>query len=225
VIQSINLQTGRITAVGAIVCQFVIVFTALAAYPAPGAAQLRISEVLSAPTEDYDLDGEVDSKSDEFVEVHNPSAETVVLQNWYLRDGTGDAYHYGFAGSIPPGGTLVVTGTMSQVWQAENEAGTSGLSLNNTGDVVELWFDDPESTPVLLDTVTVPPHAAQAGRSLALDFVDDTYVLHDALAPYGGASFPGSTGCAPNPGIPGTCTGGVPTEARAWGALKADYGG
>lgn len=216
---------GRRVAAVVFVCQFAIVLTAVAGYPAPGAAQLRISEVLSAPTEDYDLDGEVDSKSDEYVEVHNPSAETVQLANWFLRDGTGDAYHYGFAGSIPPGGTLVVTGTMSQVWQANNDAGTSGLSLNNTGDVVELWFADPESTPVLIDTVTVPPHAAQAGRSIALDFVTDEYVLHDALAPYGGASVPLATGCAPNPGIPGTCTGGVPTAARAWGALKADYGG
>lgn len=209
---------------GVIFCCLSIALAAQAGVPFNGGTPLRISEVLSAPTEDYDLDGEVDTKSDEFVEIINVGAEAVELTGWYLRDGTGDTYHYGFAGSIPIGGTLVVTGTMSQVWQADNDAGTSGLSLNNTGDTVELWYDDGVSNPVLGDAVVVPPHAASAGRSLALDVAADVYVLHDALAPYAGANLPAGTGCPPSPGIPGTCDLGVPAQARAWGALKADYG-
>lgn len=212
-------------AAGVLTCHLLTALAAVAAFPAPGSAQIRLSEIHCAPTEDYDLDGEVDTKNDEFVEVHNVSDEPVSLEHWYLRDGTGDAYHYGFSGSLPVGGTLVVTGTMALVWQVDNGGGSSGLSLNNTGEVVELWYDDPEATPLLLDVVTVPPHAASAGRSLVLDLTIDDYVLHDGLAPYAGSALPLGNGCLPNPGIPGSCDVGVPSEARAWSALKVDFGG
>ena len=196
---------------------------ALAGFPAPGQAAPRISEVLCAPTADYDLDGEVNTKSDEFVEIHNASAAAVDLTDFYLRDGTGDAYHYGFSGSIPAGGTLVVTGTMAQVWQADNDAGTSGLSLNNTGEVVELWHAPPDETAVLVDVVTVPPHAASAGRSYVWDPAVDDYVLHDGLAPYAGSAIPAGNGCPPGPGLPGTCDTSVPVRTIGFGSLKAAF--
>lgn len=216
-------RTGGVRIVVGVVLHVGTVLAALAAYPAPGAAQIRLSEVLCAPTEDYDLDGEVDTKSDEFVEVVNVSDAPVALDDWYVRDGTGDAYHYGFSGNLPVGGTLVVTGTMAQVWQSNNDAGTSGLSLNNTGDIVELWYAPADAEPSLIDVVTVPPHAASAGRSLAWDPAIDDYVLHDGLAPYGGSAVPAGNGCPPGPGVPGTCNVSVPTRTIGFGPLKAAY--
>lgn len=103
------------------------------------AAQLRITEVLSAPASDWDNDGAVDSKFDEWVEVTNTGDSPMDLQDIYLRDGTGTAWHYGFSGSLAPGASLLVTGTTSFQWQADNGAGTSALSLNNSGDRIELW--------------------------------------------------------------------------------------
>lgn len=192
-------------------------------YPAPGSAQLRISEIACDPVEDYDNDGEVNWKSDEFVEIVNVSDTEVDLTHWYLKDGTGDSYHYGFDGTLAPGAVKLVTGTMSQIWQAVNEAGTSGLSLNNTGEIVELWHDDPAGERLLMDQVTVPPHAAGEGRSLALDLESGQYVLHDGLSPYGGSAEPQGTGCPPGPGESSTCLIGVPVESQAWGALKAAF--
>ena len=204
-------------------CHALLAMLAIALYPSPGSAALRISEVLCAPTVDYDNDGEIDTKSDEWVEIVNWSASTVELDHWYLRDATGDDYHYGFSGTLEAGGVLVVTGTMAQVWQAANTGSNTGLSLNNTGEIVDLWYDAPDADPLLMDQMTVPPHAAAAGRSFVLDPANGLLYLHDGLSPYGGTALPPGTGCMPNPGTSGTCFGEVPNETVGWGALKAEF--
>lgn len=191
---------------------------------AEAAAQpLRISEVLCGPRSDWDGDGEVDSRSDEWVEIVNVTDQTLSLEHLYLRDGTGEGYHYGFSGTLIPGQARVVTGTHAQIWQAANSTLSSGLSLNNTGERVELWLDDPAASPILMDVVDVPPHAAVDDRAYALDLDDGSYVLHDALAPYSGDFFPAGNGCPPSPGVAGTCDGSVPTAASSWGRVKGDY--
>lgn len=187
------------------------------------AQPLRISEVLSAPLSDWDGDGEVDTVNDEWVEIVNVTSQSLSLEHHYLRDATGDTYHYGFTGTLMPGQARVVTGTHAKIWQAANDAGSSGLSLNNTGDRVELWHDDPAASPILVDVIQVPPHAAAGDRSIALDLVTGAYVLHDGLAPYNGTLFPTGNGCPPSPGVAGTCDGQVPVTEESWSSVKGNY--
>ena len=188
---------------------------------APARAELRITEVLSAPASDWDGDGVVDIKFDEWVEVMNTGPDPVDLADTYLRDGTGTAWHYGFSGTLQAGEIRLVTGAASFQWQADNAAGTSGLSLNNTGDLVEL-VHAPEGGPeTLVDSVEVPSHAAQADRALAWHEGLGTWILHDGINPYGGDFVPVGTGCAPSPGIENACSSSVPVEESSVGRLKA----
>ncbi|RKZ05629.1 hypothetical protein DRQ53_06695 [bacterium] len=189
------------------------------------AAQLRISEVLSAPASDWDQDGLVDTKLDEWIEVTNLGAASVDLTDVYMRDGTGTAWHYGFSGSLAPGQTLLVTGTASVQWQAENDAGSSGLSLNNGGDHLELWRAPMGGVEVLLDAVDVPRHAGEDDRALAWLAGADRWILHDGLNPYGGELVPVGTGCEPSPGDANFCTSLVPVGASSVGQLKAVFDG
>lgn len=189
------------------------------------AAQLRITEVLSAPASDWDNDGAVDSKFDEWVEVTNTGDSPMDLQDIYLRDGTGTAWHYGFSGSLAPGASLLVTGTTSFQWQADNGAGTSALSLNNSGDRIELWHAPEGGAELLLDAVDVPAHAAGADRAIAWIEAAAQWILHDGLNPYGGDLVPVGTGCEPSPGLPNHCSTLVPVDESSMGRLKAVYEG
>lgn len=187
-------------------------------------AELRIAEVLSSPASDWNGDGEIDFKNDEWVEIVNDGPQVESLDGVYLRDGLGDTYHYGFSGSLAPGAVLVVYGSDSVAWQAANDAGSSGLSLNNSGDRVELWRDLAEPRVLeALDTLDVPAHAAGTERSLALDPVSGGWVIHDALGPYTGEIAPLGTGCSPSPGLLNACDSVVPTDATRWGRLKSEY--
>lgn len=184
-------------------------------------ADLLINEALSAPASDWDGSGVVDSRDDEWVEILNTGPAVESLDGVYLRDGTGDAYHFGFAGTLAPGEVVVVYGSDAAQWQADNGAGSSGLSLNNGGDHLELLRDD--GTPVLLDAVDVPPHAADTERSLGRMVLGGPWILFDGLAPYGGTAEPASTGCEPSPGLLNVCDGIVPVERSSIGALKASF--
>ncbi len=190
----------------------------------PAQAALRISEILSAPASDWDGNGSVEFKGDEWVEILNTGPNPEVLDGVYLKDGTGDAYHYGFSGTLAPGEVLVVYGSQAMVWQAANGAGTSGLSLNNGGDRVELWRDtDSPRIFQALDVVPVPAHAAGAERSLGWSETSSKWLLHDGANPYTGSALPAGTGCAPSPGVRNSCDGLVPVETTDWSTLKSLY--
>ena len=102
--------------------------------------------------------------------------------------------------ALAAGQSLLVTGAASVQWQAENSAGTSGLSLNNSGDLVELWRAPETGDPVLLDSATVPGHAAGSDRAYAWLTLAASWILYDGLNPYGGDLVPTGTGCVPSPG-------------------------
>ena len=198
-----------------------IVLLALVAIAGDAPAALRITEVLSAPATDWDQDGTIDAKLDEWVEVTNTGPEAIDLQDHYLRDGTGTAWHYGFAGTLQPGEVLLVTGATSLQWQTDNGAGTSGLSLNNSGDLVEL-VHAPEGGPeTLVDSVNVPAHCAQADRAIGWIEASGEWILHDGINTYGGDLVPLGTGCMPSPGEANGCTSSVPVEESTVGRLKA----
>ena len=186
-------------------------------------AALRLTEILSAPASDWDGDGVFDSKLDEWVEVMNTGPDTIDLQDHYLRDGTGTAWHYGFSGTLLPGEVLLVTGSLSLAWQTENSAGTSGLSLNNSGDLVELVHAPEGGLETVVDAVTVPSHAAQSERAMAWHLPTGAWTLHDGISPYGGDLVPAGTGCFPSPGEVNTCTASVPLDAPTVGRLKAAW--
>jgi hypothetical protein len=192
--------------------------------PGRAVAQLVINEVLSAPAIDWNGDGAVDFKNDEWVEILNRGSSPVDLSGVFLRDGTGDTYHYGFEGTLGPGEVRVVYGHQAVQWQVANGAGTSGLSLNNSGDTVELWRDIAEPRVLEpLDSVIVPAHAAGTDRSLGRDPETSLWVLYDALNLYGGELEPLPTGCEPSPGQSNICEGSVPLGLSSWGDLKVEY--
>jgi hypothetical protein len=199
----------------------VLLTLALSILASPVHAQLLINEVLSAPARDWNGDGEIDFKNDEWVEILNAGSAPVDLTGLYLKDATGDAYHYGFSGTLMPGEVLLVLGSDAVAWQAANDAGSTGLSLNNGGDTVELWRDV-EFPRVLqvLDAVPITAHAAGSDRALGRLPESLDWVLFDELNPYSGDLLPLGTLCSPSPGGLNVCSA-VPAEESSFGYLKS----
>jgi len=200
-------------------------------FPAPlllfcgeaGAAVL-ISEVLPDPASDWDGDGEVHTRGDEWVEVVNTGPETVDLSDYYLRDALGDDPQIRFSGLLGAGEVALFHGSDAELWQGQEQLPTSGLSLNNAGDMLELHLGDPRlGTSTLVDALIYPDHAGVDDRSLARFLPEDVWVLCDGLRPYGGAQEPSGTGCPPTPGEVNACAGLVANESSSWGQVKDDY--
>lgn len=183
-------------------------------------AQLVFSEVLSAPASDWNGDGGVDSRDDEWIEIRNDGAASESLDGVFFRDGTGENFHYGFSGTLEPGASLLVFGSDAVAWQSANGETLTGLSLNNSGDHLELWRDT-----TLLDALDVPAHAAASERSLALAPDGSTWLLYDGLNVYSGGLLPASTACLPTPGSGNLCSGGVPAVRSSVSRLKAAFAG
>jgi hypothetical protein len=187
-------------------------------------AELVLNEVLSAPASDWNGDGSVDFKLDEWVEILNLGPIAEDLSNVYLKDGSGDAYHFRFSGVLLPGETRIVYGHESVQWQASEGLSTTGLSLNNSGDRLELWRDVAEPRILdALDSVDIPSHAAAAERALGRATGAGPWVLIDGLNPYTGSLSPGGTDCAPSPDSQNSCAGSVAVEILGFGGLKAKY--
>ncbi len=186
-------------------------------------AELVINELMAAPARDWNGDGTFDYKNDEWVEILNTGSSPVDLTGLYLKDATGDEYHYGFEGILEAGAVKVVYGSDAVAWQADHDAGSTGLSLNNGGDTLELWrdLDDPRVLSVV-DVVPIPAHAGGSDRAMGRMPGTLDWVLFDALNPYGGDLLPPGTGCAPTPGGTNLCSA-VPAADSSFGALKAEH--
>jgi hypothetical protein len=186
-------------------------------------AQLQLTEALCSPTSDWDGGGAIDSRDDEWIEIRNAGASAVSLDGVYFRDGTGTNYHFGFAGSLAGGEVLVVYGGDATAWQAARGETLTGLSLNNSGDRLELWRDV-DGVTELLDAIDVPSHCAASERSYARSLAGNQWLLYDGLSLYGGTALPGSTGCMPSPGVPNACGGSVANFQSSVSQLKARFG-
>ena len=186
-------------------------------------AQLQLAEALCSPTSDWDGGGAFDSRDDEWIEIRNAGSAPVGLDGVYFRDGTGTNYHHGFAGTLGAGEVLVVYGRDAVAWQAARGETLTGLSLNNSGDRLELWRDV-DGQAVLLDSVDVPAHAAASERSFARALQGGQWLLYDGLSLYSGTATPGSTGCTPSPGVANACGGSVATFQASLSQLKARFG-
>ena len=89
------LSDGIVRALGALLAGLLV---------ASGAtADLLFNEALSAPTTDWDGNGEIHFRSDEWIEIVNTGPGVENLDGVYFRDGTGDSYHFGFSGALAPG--------------------------------------------------------------------------------------------------------------------------
>ena len=208
------------------------VLAALAwALPAPAArAELDpgiiINEVLADPATDWNGDGVVDAKNDEWIEVRNIDTVPIDLSDYWLRDSSGPTPDLRLSGVADPGECVVFFGSDAAAWQAANHLVAAGFALNNTGDLVELLRTIPGTDPVqyeLMFAVSVQDHAAEDDRSSGFDTAHIEWLLFDALNPYPGAVEPVGSGCAPSPGAGNLCGGQVATDAASFGEVKATY--
>lgn len=187
--------------------------------------QLVINEFLADPARDWNDDGELDTTLDEWVEVYNPGPEPVHLTEYWLRDGLGDSPHLNLFGVLPAGEMAVFYGHHAVAWQQENGGGSSGLSLNNGGDTVELLRTDPHDPDQLLvvDSCTYPDHVAEDDRAYGRVEDGGDWNLLDGLNPYGGGLEPQGTGCLPTPGEPGDCGDGTAATVESWSSVKQAF--
>ena len=191
----------------------------LAAQPA-GAATLQLNEILAGPARDWDGNGAVSTRDDEWVEVENASNAPIDLAGFILTDGD-SLPRFALSGTLASGERRVVYGRESYDWERANGFPAFGLSLGNSGDAAILWQIQGADT-VVVDAYTYRSHEAAADRAVGRLDDDGPWALFDALNPYTGTLEPGSTGCSPSPGAANAC---APTSARrsSWGALKLLY--
>ena len=210
--------------------QFLLVFLFLTG--AAGAATafedeiIIINEVLGDPASDWDGDGIVDFKLDEWIEVLNTGSAPLDLSDSFLRDILGDEPHLRLSGVIDPGEAAVFYGSDAVAWQEETGASTSGLSINNSGDTLQLlrMFQGTEGPEFeLVFAVGIADHEAEDDRASGFNDDASDWILYDALNPYGGGQEPLGPGCVPSPGEPNICRGEVPVQARSFGSEKAVF--
>jgi hypothetical protein len=189
---------------------------------APAGAQVVLNEILADPATDWDGDGAVDAKLDEWIEVYNPGDTSVYLTEYWVRDGLGDTPHLNLFGRLDPGQTAVFYGHHALAWQQENDAGTSGLSLNNSGDTVQLLRADP-ADPVnllLVDEKVYGAHEGADDRTAGRLPDGGEWSLFDGLNPYAGDEQPGGNGCEPTPGAINACADETPVDAATWTGVR-----
>ena len=187
-------------------------------------AQIRLNEILADPGIDWNGDGNVDSKLDEWVEIVNTGASQVDLSKFRISDAAAATdFRFALSGMIGPGEVRVYFGSDVVAWQAANGVGQLGLSLNNAGDTVFLYAVN--GTDVTVDdTRTYAAAEVLDDRSNGrLPQGSGPWVIFDALNPYTGAQPPTPTGCSPSPGQSPSCP--TPTHSSTWGQIKALYRG
>jgi hypothetical protein len=176
-------------------------------------AAVALNEILADPPAgtagDANGDGVRDTADDEFVEIVNTSLSAVDIGGWTLHDATGLRHTFGSGTVLQPGALFVVFGggTPAGIPSALEVASTGGLSLNNTGDTVQL---------VGADGVTRDAHGygSEANADQSLIRVPDGT---------GGWTRPGDAGLgwAFSPGASNATTTAV--DEMSWTAVKGLY--
>jgi hypothetical protein len=201
----------------ALFLSFLLLGSALAS-----SAQIRVNEILADPGIDWNGDGTVNSKGDEWVEIINAGSTPLDITNYRLGDESGGyAWRFAFSGTLSPGEILLVFGSDAVAWQTESSYPAYGLSLNNSGDTVYL-YKVTESDTLLEDSYAYAAFAVQDDRSVGRNpNSPEDWVIFDGLNPYGGETAPFGTGCNPSPGFPNSCV--TPMQRTSWGVLKSRY--
>jgi hypothetical protein len=185
-------------------------------------AQIRLNEILADPASDWDGDGGVDARGDEWVEIMNVGGAPVDLDSYRLGDTSGRfVWRYAFSGVLGPGEVRVVYGSDAIDWQKGSGYPLFGLSLNNSGDTVFLYTIQGTDTAAV-DQYGYAAFEVADDRSVGRQ-PDGTgsWVIHDALNPYGGSVPPPGTGCNPSPGVLSACI--TVLEKATWGTVKSSY--
>ena len=188
--------------------------------PSVGQCGMLLNEVLADPDRDWDGDGSVSSRNDEWVAV--VAAESLTADGYFLGDESG-GFVYGFSGPLGVGEVQVVYGGEATAWETENGESATGLRLGNTGDTVTLWQVVGADT-TLVDSYTFLDHEAENDRSSGrLPDGSGGWALFDGLTPYGGDTVPVGTGLLPTPGTANGEDVPTPTVSLTWGQIKALY--
>ncbi len=198
----------------------IIVLTLLGGPPAEG--QVLINEIMADPDSDWNGNGIPNFRDDEWVEVINQGPGTVELSLYFLRDITGETNHLQLNGQLEPGQVAVFFGSQAVEWQQANSVPVSGLSLNNSGDTIELITREGEEF-VVQDTLVYLDHEAEDERSSGLDPETGQWMLFDGLNPYEGTQIPLGTGCFPSPGEANSCAPQVPVQNATLDEVKSLY--
>ena len=204
----------------------VILAAGIATGSSPLRSQVVINEVLAHPARDWDGDGVVDFRGDEWVEVRNLGDTAVDLADYWLRDDSSRLPDIGLSGDLPPGQVEIVFGSEVVAWQHQRGWLETGFGLNNSGGdrVYLLYGPYRESLDFqILDQVWLGDHAAGSDRSIGRDPASGTWLLFDGLNPYGGTAEPAGTGCAPTPAADNACGAPVPVTGASFGQIKASY--
>lgn len=189
-------------------------------------AAVVINEILADPARDWDGDGVLDSRDDEWVEVLNTGPGPVDLVSYWLRDDAAGGPRLNLFGVLEAGQTAVFFGSQAVAWQQETGATVAGLALNNSGDRVVLLRTVAGSDPLAfedVDDVDYTSHQVADDRSCGWSVQRDQWLLFDALNPYTGTLEPAGSGCAPTPGAPNLCDSSVDVQDSSFGELKATY--
>lgn len=203
---------------------FIFCLIVLATFASEGFAQVRLNEILADPDTDWNGDGSVDSKLDEWVEVVNTGTSSVDLSRFRISDASaGESFRFALSGMISPGEVRVYYGSDVVAWQAANGVAQFGLSLNNAGDTVSLYEVNGADISVADAQAYVTAEVANDRSFGRMPSGTGDWVIFDALNPYTGPQPPVATGCSPSPGETVSCP--TPTQASTWGRVKALYRG
>lgn len=189
-------------------------------------AQVIINEVLAAPERDWDGDGRLSFKGDEWIEVKNMGYEVEDLTRYYLRDVYQTDPHLQLWGLLRGGEAKVFFGSDAMAWQQANGFSDYGFALNNFGETVQLLRASDGGADSALEvvfTVTLLAHETEADRSSGWSEEGGGWLLYDAWNAYDGSLVPEATGCLPTPGDLNYCRPLAPVSRTAWGVLKACY--
>ncbi len=203
---------------------FISCLTVMAALAPQGVADVRLNELLADPASDWDGDGVVDSKLDEWVEIVNTGTAAVDLSSYRISDASaGESFRFALSGSLAPGEVRVYYGSDVVTWQAANGVGQFGFSLNNGGDTVSLYEVNGADISVTDAQAYVTVEVADDRSFGRMPSGSGGWVIFDGLNPYTGSQPPTATGCNPSPGETVACP--TPTQASTWGRIKALYRG
>jgi hypothetical protein len=197
----------------------------VAAFAPASVAQIRLNEILADPGVDWDGDGVVDTKLDEWVEIMNTGGEAVDLAKYRISDAAAETeFRFALSGTLGPGEVRVYYGSEVVAWQAANGVSQLGLSLNNAGDTVFLYQVNGPDILVEDTRVYAAAEVLDDRSNGRLPQGTGGWVIFDGLNPYKGAQPPIPTGCSPSPGKEPDCPT-TPTHSSTWGKIKSLYRG
>jgi hypothetical protein len=182
--------------------------------------EVLLNEILAGPTQDWNGDGTVSSRDDEWLEVFNAGTASADMSAFLMSDAD-STLRYQFGGMLLPGERVLVFGSQAVQWQRDNGFSIAGLSLNNSGDTVRLWRVMAGDT-VMVDAYLYKSHETSGDRASGREPDGGPWALFDGLNPYTGSLEPAGNSCRPTPGAANECDA-TQTHEGTWGRIKKTY--